>query len=608
MGFMGFGRKTFGRKGLAPLEPEKPKTGRIFGNRPSRGGGGGGGGSPFERFFADARDMVSNSSYPASGCGKALDLLTPEERGDLLADIVMGQGHHGNFKHDASGAELIAQHGLSTMWQKEIEVRKEHLPALLTLLIRNKDYRTRYYYSSQFETLLKLINSAIKQGGYLSSGDCEDIAEMASEIRQGRSTYRKADTKKMILRAERLEKLAGVEVSATEFLMERCEGAENEFAIPDKERPNAQFWADLLAEVAANLNDIRLATKGSKRAAWASSEAAFNAQWPACGDVRPSYADWKASGQPVADLKANNGRRNGWADTESYRTLPGTIAGAVAHSRYDWSMSQIPGLDVLADLENPAWTALVEHLITQRRATKATKTWQKEAIELCKPLGIETVEAKLHEWLALFHSPALGRANYTAVVNGDRFAYTIDRLEEAHGDWPQRHADEVEALGKAIAICAASGGKHGLDYSLGCKLVLTDDHSYKNKTATTGVLDLPKPSYKHADGRTAYKSLSSFMRLSVENEEFVRGALWLVALMPDRARAIEALELTALSAATYLWTGEDAMRSKIIANAAIATLIAMGGDDVDAPVLRLSKLVEHRTIQAPLLKHLNAES
>ncbi|EAQ28030.1 hypothetical protein NAP1_10563 [Erythrobacter sp. NAP1] len=605
MGFMGFGRKTFGRKGLAPLQPEKPKSGRIFGNRPSRGGGGG---SPFDRFYADARELVTNPSYPASGCNQALELLTPEERGDLLADIVMGQGHYGEYQRDASEAQLIAQHGLSSLWNKEVEVRKEHLAALLTILLRNKDYRQRYYYETQVSKLLKLINSAIKQGAYLSSGDCEALAEMASEIRQARSTYRKSDTKKMILRAEKLEKLAGVEVSATEFLMERCEGAENEFAIPDKDRPNAQFWADLLAEVATNLNDIRLATKGSKRANWASTEAAFNEQWPACGDVRPSYTDWKSSAQPVAELKANNGRRNGWADTEAYRTLPGAIAGAVAHSRYDWSMGQIPGLDVLADLENPAWTALVEHLITQRRATKATKTWLKEALELCKPLGLETVEEKLHDWLALFHSPALGRANYTSVINGDRFAYTIDLLEEAHGDWPQGHADEVAALGKAIAICVASGSRDGINYALSTNLVLTDDHSYKNKTATTGVLHMPKPSYKHADGRTAYKSLSSFMRLSVENEEFVRGALWLVALMPNRARAIEALELTALSAATYLWTGEDAMRSKIIANAAIATLIAMGGDDVDAPVLRLSKLVEHRTVQAPLLKHLNAES
>lgn len=62
---------------------------------------------------------------------------------------------------------------------------------------------------------------------------------------------------------------------------------------------------------------------------------------------------------------------------------------------------------------------------------------------------------------------------------------------------------------------------------------------------------------------------------------------------------------TAQSAATYTWTGDDGMRSKIIANAAIATLIDMGGNDIDSAVLRLSKVVEHQTIRAPLLTHLN---
>ena len=74
--------------------------------------------------------------------------------------------------------------------------------------------------------------------------------------------------------------------------------------------------------------------------------------------------------------------------------------------------------------------------------------------------------------------------------------------------------------------------------------------------------------------------------------------------MPDKARAITALERTALSAATYCWTGDEGMRSKIIANAAIATLIDLGGPDIDAAVLRLSKGVEHQTVRAPLLDYL----
>lgn len=544
---------------------------------------------------------MRSSSYPASGCRPALDLLSPEERGELLADLAFRPGIYDGHMRDKPAHEMIAYHTVNAIWHTEIEVRAEHLGAVLALLTGNKSLRERNYFESQFKTLLHLINSAIRQGAYLSSNDCEALARMASDIRSSQKSYRKADTKKMIARAEKLEKLAGVEVSATEFLMQRCEGAENPFAIVDKPRPNAQFWADLLAEVAAALDEIRLATKGSSKPEWSRNAAAFAKAWPVCGDVRPSYDAWKASKQPVAALVQHNGKRNGWADPEAYRLLPSMIAAGQAHSRYNWQSDQIPGLEIFADLENPDWTALVEHMITQRRATKATKAWQKDALALCDPLDIHTVEQRLHEWLGLFHTPTLGRQAYTNVCNGERFAAAFDRLEAAHPDWPARHASETRALGRAVAMAIASDASQDICPDFHAQLIRLDDHTYKNRSATTGVLHMLAPAYK---GGT-YATLATWMRLSVENEEFLRGALWLVALMPDRARAIVALERTAQSAATYTWTGDDGMRSKIIANAAIATLIDMGGNDIDPAVLRLSKVVEHQTIRAPLLAHLN---
>ena len=282
------------------------------------------------------------------------------------------------------------------------------------------------------------------------------------------------------------------------------------------------------------------------------------------------------------------------------------IALAQAHSRYLWSTDQIPGLDVLADLENPEWTALVEVLITQRRATKATAAWQKDALALCRPLGVELVEARLHDWLSLFHTPALDMAVYSDLCNGDRFAAAIDQLEEQHADWPLRHAGEVAALGRAIAMVLASEAQHALCGALHTQLIRNDDHVYKNTRVTEGVLGLRRPVHKRADGQSTYESRATWMRVSVQNEEFLRGAVWLVALMPDRARAIDALAKVAQTAATYMWTGEDGMRSKIVANAAIATLIAMGGSDIDQTVLRLSKTIDNCTINPPLFKHLNA--
>jgi len=602
--FMGFGRKAlgqgFGRKPLAEPQP----SARIFGSREGQHGH-----SPFDRFFAQLeteRDFNSSTSYlDYYRRSRAMDDLSPEERGELLIDLADQPGiHDGN--NGKSARERAAYNAHYSIYSCDIEVRAEHLGSLLKLLLGNERLRKDTYDNTAFDALLKLIGSAIKQGAYLSSGDCVDLAAMAAEIRGSRRSRRKADTKRMVARAEKLEKLAGAQVSGTEFLMRRCEGAENPWAIADGERPNAQFWADLLAEVTIALEDIRAANKSSGKAAWLRDPAAFAAAWPAVGDVVPRFAAWGDSDRPFASLVQHNGKRAGFVDPDAYRRLPTTIALAQAHSRYLWNSDQIPGLDVLADLENPEWTSLVETMITQRRATKATASWQKDALALCRSLGLETVEARLHAWLELFHTPVLDMAVYSDLCNGERFAAAIDRLEDQHPDWPQRHADEVPALGKAVAMAIASEAKHGLCSILHSQLIRSDDHVYKNTRATEGVLGLAKPQYKHADGRSTYESLGSWMRVSVENEEFLRGAVWLVALMPDRARAIDALAKVAQTAATYMWAGDDAMRSKIVANAAIATLIAMGGSDIDQAVLRLSKAIDNCTINPPLFKHLNA--
>lgn len=595
----------FGRKGTAEAAPPKiaSEPRRIFGNRERADGSASDDASPFARFLEATRGQPANGyGYERYISSHTMQSLSPEERGELLADLAGRPGTYGGV-HDNTRECEVASNAFWTVWKHDIAVRKEHLGPLLQHLLDNPSYRSAGYLDEQVGQLMKLIRSAIQQGAYLSSADCEALAAMAAAIRSG-SSYRKAETKKMLARAKRIEKLAGVEASATEFLMSRCEGADNPHAIRPAPHANAAFWANLLAEVAAALDEIRRATKGGTAPAWARSAGAFEAEWPACGDVVPRLADWKAGDRPVAALKNDNGKRNGWSNPDAYRRLPDDIALAAAHSRFIWNSDQIPGLEVLADLENPDWTGLAEHLITQRRAPRSTKAWQRQALALCAPLGLATVEARLHDWMALFHSPALGREAYTRLVNGERFVAAMARLEKAHPDWPERHAGELRKLGRAVAICVASGPGHTLAPDFHPRLLRLDDHVYKNRSATTGVLGLLNPSYRSEDGRGTYQTLSTWMRLSVENEDFLRGAVWLAALLPDRARAITALELTALAAGTYTTTGDDGMRSKVIANAAIATLIDMGGPDIDAAVLRLSKGVEHQTVRAPLIAYL----
>ncbi|MDF0545938.1 hypothetical protein PX699_26625 [Sphingobium sp. H39-3-25] len=607
MAFGNFGRKGlqrlgFGRKVGADAAPQTPP--RIFGRRDSSYGS-----SPFDRFAARLeaeRDLGKLGHSQLYARSAAMADLSAEERGELLADLAHQPGIFDGYADGKSLREKAAYNAHYTVFGLEVEVRPEHLPALLILLLSNDRLRKERYNQPTFDTLLKLIDSAIRQGAYLSSGDCEALVGMAAEIRGARRSYRKADTKKMIGRAEKLEKLAGAEVSSTELLMQRCEGADNPWALAPGLRPNARFWADLLAETTIALEEIRDGSKTSRNPAWMRDPAAFAAAWPAVGEVVPHFGVWEEGGKPFAALSQHNGKRAGFAEAEAYRRLPDTIALAQPHSRFNWKSDQIPGLDVLADLENPDWTALVEQMITQRRATRATATWQKEIVALCRPIGIEVVEARLHDWLALFHTPTLDRTVYTDICNGERFAATVGDLEETHPDWPSRHGREVRALGRAVAMVIASQRSHALGKALHTQLIRTDDHVYKNTRVTDGVLGLARPHYKQGDGRATYESISTWMRVSIENEEFLRGATWLVALMPDRSRAIDSLSKVAQSAATYLSTGEDGMRSKIIANAAIATLIAMGGSDIDQAVLHLSKMIENCTINPPLFKYLNA--
>jgi hypothetical protein len=605
---MGFGRSGpaqagFGRKGLGSSSSSQQSVGSIFGDRAAAQWS-----SPFERFFQRLereRHLKSGTMHEAYGTSQAMKDLSPDERGELLADLIDRPGILDAHNSSHADRDRAAYNAYYSIWGQEIEVRKEHLGAVLALMLDDKSLRESPYSEQRVGKMLQLIDSAIKQGGYLSSGDCDAIAQMASAIRARRRSS-KTDTKKMIARAEKLEKLAGATVSATEFLMARCEGADNPWAIVPQARPNAQFWADLLAETTVGLEEIRSATKGGSKPAWMRDAGAFEAAWPAVGDAAPRFAAWQADGNKLATLSQHNGKRNGFADPQAYRSLPQTIALAEAHSRYEWRSDQIPGLEILADLENPDWTALVEHLITQRRTTRATAAWQKEALALCRALGSDIVETRVHDWLALFHTPALDKAIYTQLCNGERFASAVAQLEELHPEWPARHATKTVALGRAIAMVATSEATHSLCRVFHTQLIRLDDHVYKNTRATEGVLGLPAARHKAVEGRSSYDgSLHTTMRLSVENEEFLRGAVWLVALMPDRARAIAALADVAQTAATYMWTGDDGMRSKIVANAAIATLIGMGGSDIDRAVLRLSKTIDNCTINPPLFKHLN---
>lgn len=559
--------------------------------------------SPFNRYFNEVKRYQEISYYHSisRACDDVLKTYNPEEMGELLIDLSLETSFYDGYKSPQTPHEQVVYYTFNSYnWYDNIEVREDHLEPLITILLNKKEFRRKYASNRKIFGILKLIDSAIKQGGYLTSSICEKLIELAFEIREI-DHYSKVEAKKLLKIAERIEKLAGAEMSTTEFLLQRCEGAKNPLALTDPNPKNAEFWAALLAEVTDALIEIQESTKSKNNPKWLRDQTIFEETWPAVDEVTPIFGAWNEEEKLFGDLKKYNDQRSGFSSSKYFHNLAATIPKAYEHSQYLWDTRQIPALDILADLENTDWTALVEHLITKRRSTKATAKWKKEALDLCEPLGIENVQERLHKWLTLYHTPVLDKRVYTEILNGEKFALTIIELEQKHPEWPSKYPDKITSLGRAVAMVVASKKFHRLSKAFHTGLIKLNDHVYKNKCNTDGKLSLYYQYYKKKNGGTSYRDIGSWLQVSIENEEFLRGAVWLLTVLPDRRRSIEALEKIAQTSAANI----GGSRSKIIANAAIATLIAMGDNDIDNAVLSLSKTIEDRAIIAPLYKYLN---
>lgn len=537
--------------------------------------------------------------------------LSPDERMALFVSILpeMDQAS-GYIMSGSKGRATSLEYCHRACMEFEMLAGKEHLPALIRSLTTLDRYKKEYY-NEPCARMIRLMRAAIKDGGYFTSADCETLAAYATTLRTiADKQYRKAAKKALISRAETVEKLAGVEVSATSTLLERCDGAENPYAMGDKPA-DYDFWCALLAATISGLHDIVADLKGKRPPAWMTDASAFSAHFPAVGPIAPRFGAWTegddASWHNFNALKTLGKLKKGLASAEEVLALPARRSAVEPLFRYIWTKKEIPALDVLADLENPAWTAFVEHLLTSRNSPRPTRSWVKDGLALANSIGIDDVEKHLHAWLDLFHSPVATPEVLTNATNCHVMDRTALHLSETLPDWPSLiGADQMAVAGRAFAMHLASESSQRIAQPLSIQLLRHTDYAYKGRSVTKGLLSIEMVSLKNSGGGTYYGSLQSWLKLSLENEQILRGALWMVAQMPDRAAAISALEKSTMAAASQLNFGEEGLRSKIIANAAIATLIDMGGSDVDPVLLRLSRQIENRTINAALFKALNA--
>jgi hypothetical protein len=536
---------------------------------------------------------------------EVIHALSPEEVAAVLVSTAPDVAMLGEYRNDPATTEYWLSNCHDICLRREAAVRAEHTPALLTLLVGNVAY-LRYYHEKSFSDLLKLIRQALADGGFLTSADIARLADLAERLReQAGKEHDRPKQKALVKRAEAVEKLGNIEVSATSRLMERCEGAHNPHALSEQPA-NYRFWSALLAAFLDGLHEIRNSLALGRQPDWMKSPATFATTWPAAGPVAPAFRSWAEGADNIRDFavlrELAKKRRKGQqplVDPDRVRALPELRALYAPTFAWVWNTAQIPALDVLADLERPGWTELLEHLITARMAPRPTAAWRKQAVMLADAVGRDLVAIRLGRWLELFHSPVLDRISFADRMNVEAMDHQVAALNQALPEWPEQIAEgTVAAAGRALAMVAASGGNAALPNVFVPNFLEGDDQRYDGKSVTEGMLRLFHPRWRDLP--------RDWLRVSLENEALLRGALWLGAEILERAEAIAMLEALALSAAARLHLGDNSQRSKVVANAAIATLIGLKGSDVDAAVYRLSQGIPDRTINAPLFKALNS--
>ncbi len=614
-----FARPVFGRKGAAPAPASvqaPATTSPPPRSSPWQGRGSSNSDLTIDWIRSRCEGMARGGRNPAGYFQReVLSGLSPEERAGLFA----------SFASDADILNIYDRSDTRESWVRscyrlcsdmDMQASRDHLGALLTLLF-NDTGLAEYYYVAQFGAMVRLINQSIKDGGFFTSADLEQLGGFANKLREKSDKERSKTNKKTLLRkAEAIEKLAGLEVSATSLLLERCEGADNPYALGEKPE-HYDFWSTLMAETVAGLHEIAADLRKGAKPSWMVDAALFADRWPQIGPIRPRFGAWKENAdaklQGFATLVSYTKRRNkqqpSFADPERVRRLPALRDRYAPTMNWRWNTPQIPALDVLADLSSPQWTALVEHLISGKVAPRPTVAWLKQAVKLADVIGTSDVAAQLNRWLALFHTPTLNPASLADRTNVEEMDRTVAYLNEQLPEWPALIVPEQMAhAGRALAMVAGCQGKDVLVWPFSVSLMECKDDIWEGKSPSEGKLRIYCAASKLHNKPSYGEDPASWLQVSIENEALLRGTMWLAAEISESSEAIALLETMALACAGRTWIGDQGHRSRVVANAAIATLIDKGGADVDAAVFRLSRAIPDRTINMPLFKALNQET
>ena len=554
--------------------------------------------SPFGTALAHAIRRGEGNPYGQTRVmGEYVAQLSPAERAELLADVASEADAMRDYPrhNDPDPRPRLREAAVRACFFAPIEPAPEHLRPLATLLCNANQFAGDYFAKDAIK-VVRLLDLAVAKGAHLDAADAAMLDNFAASRRiLAEKKERQRETKRACLAlAEAIEELTGSTRSATTILLDRCEPADGPrpFApLPD----DIDFWSALMAETAAALAEIAADLRAKTKPAWLKKADAFASRFPPVGPLSPGFGMWNADalasehhdGRNFANLRDLLKRKRALASPETFRSVREEHARLSPLALHDWSGTAIPAVERLGDLADADTTALLEQLVVTKDGPRPPARWLKATLAIAERIGPDAVQARVLDWLALFHTPCASDAALAASWSTEVIGDAARHLATTFPDWPARvPADQLPAFGAALAIELAAGDRIGFG-------------SYQSlfflSERGTGALDAHGLRGDAGQGvhRRYAGHLYTTLTLSLENEQFVRALVWLLPHLPDRAASIDALERCVLAGVATANAAHDGRRrARAVSTAAVAALQAMDDPDALLALHRLSRTVE----------------
>ncbi|WP_265562236.1 hypothetical protein [Sphingomicrobium arenosum] len=452
------------------------------------------------------------------------------------------------------------------------------------------------------ERVHRFLKTAKDQGHPFNSDERERIASYARRL-EGKQfdAYSKGQQDRSASLVKLFYALADISSDDREINAARIDQWCDHQPSPLRFRPlpyHARFWSDFLALVSDKAEALK--SEIAKKPVWLKDEAAFNDRFRSVGGVpldfgfwtRDALKDWRGDGRNFKAMKKpeeDNPRERLLAhlphdELVAERTRLATLADL------EWHRAYIPGADILLGKRSEAEEDLFLMLVESKAQPKAPAKWRKDALKLIHQIGRPKMMDRFERWLALFARPALDETSIGQLHDCHQRALHIALFDRLFPDWKALPDEDLDALADWVAL--TSIGNH----SDGPCSIYGFLNSYNRLVPDPARIEIiqqgatyPKTDAERYDIGNRYRRPFAFPSTPTENA--LRAVTWLLA---EDAANVPLLEDVAI-AATAL-KNSDRLRSKMVANAAIASLGTIGTPEALQALGRLRRTIANKAI------------